>query len=383
MSLTSVEKRHIVLISDGQPGDKSYQAYASVIERYAKLGVTLTIAIIGSGGMMDDMAAAAKLGNGRLINITDINQLTELMRSDLECDEIKGVNFETFRPKIKDHTSVVSGISQDDIPELDGFYGTQVKQGASVPLMGEYVPVYAQWKYGSGSVGSFMCDLEGEWSSKFINNQTGQKILKNIVLSLFPTKAIRPSEIDVDLNWNNYTTTMSVLTELKEGERIEATISGKNEFNEEVITPIEMNAENGYTRTTFVVMQPGVHDIVVRKVDENGETLAETSTYRVFSYSKEYEALSAGDGEAFLSELAVKGKGMAIENYWEVFEGFEEVIHRMVDPRLWVCLTALCLFLLDIAVRKFKFKWIHEIINDRKEQQKQYGGVGKRTEKRS
>lgn len=384
MSLTTVEKRHIVLISDGQPGDKSYQAYASVIERYAKLGVTLTIATIGDGGMMEEMEAAAKLGNGKHIHITDINQLTQQMRDDLECDEIKGVNFETFQPRIKDHTSVVSGISQDEIPELDGFYGTQVKQGATVPLMGEYVPVYAQWKYGQGSVGSFMCDLQGEWSSKFLADPTGEKILKNIILSLFPTKAIRPSEIDVNLSWNNYTTTMSVITELKEGERIEATISEKNEFNEEVLTPIEMNAENGFTRTTFIVNQPGVHDIVVRKIDANGDTVAETSTYRVFSYSKEYEALSAGDGEAFLGELAAKGKGIAIENYWEVFEGFEEVIHRIVNPRLWLCLIALCLFLCDIAVRKFKFKWIHEIINDRKEQQKQFGGTGKRrTEKRS
>lgn len=373
MALTSVEKRHIVLISDGQPGDTSFNAYGSVIERYAKLGVTLTIAIIGSGGMMKEMEAAAKLGNGRLLNITDINQMTELMRSDLESDEIKGVNFETFRPRIKDHTSVVSGIAQDDIPELDGFYGTQAKQGASVPLMGQYVPIYAQWKYGAGSVGSFMCDLRGDWSEKFITNQTGHKILKNIIVALFPTKAIRPSEIDIDLKWENYTTTMSVLTELKEGERIEATISEKNEFNEDVLTPIQMNAENGFTRTSFVVTQPGIHDIVVRKVDANGNKIAESNTYRVFSYSKEYEALSVGDGAAFLSELATKGKGVAVENYWEVFEGFEEIIHRQVEPRLWIVLVALCLFLLDIAVRKFKFKWIHEIIRERKGQQKQFG----------
>ncbi|HBN12397.1 MAG TPA: hypothetical protein DD415_02145 [Clostridiales bacterium] len=383
MSLTTVEKRHVVLISDGMPGD-AYSAYSPVIERYAKLGVTFTIAVIGGQGMMDDMEAAAKLGNGRLITITDINRLTEQMRNDLECDEIKGVNFTTFQPQIKDHTSVVSGISQDEIPELDGFYGTQIKSGASIPLRGEYVPIYAQWKYGNGSVGSFMCDLQGEWSSKFLNNETGQKILKNIILALFPTKAIRPSEIDVDLSWSNYTTTMSVFTELNEGERIEATISGKNEFNEDEIKPIAMNAANGYTRTTFVVTQPGVHDIVVRKVDANGVTLAETNTYRVFSYSKEYEALSAGDGAAFLSELAVKGKGIAIADYWEVFDGFEEVIHSTIDPRIWICLAALCLFLIDIAIRKFKFKWIHEIIKDRRDQKTRFGGLGKsKTEKRS
>jgi len=30
-------------------------------------------------------------------------------------------------------------------------------------------------------------------------------------------------------------------------------------------------------------------------------------------------------------------------------------------------IAAIVLFLLDVAVRKFKFKWIHEIIRERKE----------------
>ncbi len=378
MSMTNIEKRHVVLLSDGEPAD-SLSAYGSVIERYAKMGVTFTMAIIGNGGRMQDMEEAARLGNGQLIVINHANELSSKLRSDLESDEIKGVNYETFQPRIKDRTSVVSGINQADIPTLDGFYGSQLKEGAVAPLMGEYVPIYAQWQYGKGFVGSFMCDLEGTWSADFMNDKTGQKLLNNIILALFPTSKIRPSEIEVDLNWENYTTTISVMTELDiaAGERIEVTISEKNEFNENVLTPIEMNAENGFTRKSFAVTQPGVHDITVRKVDAQGNTLAETIVYRVFSYSKEYNALSEEDGAAFLAELASKGKGALIEDYWEVFEGFEEVIHRIVSPRLWLCIIALCLFLLDIAVRKFKFKWIHEIIRDRKENQKLYGEKAK------
>ena len=32
-----------------------------------------------------------------------------------------------------------------------------------------------------------------------------------------------------------------------------------------------------------------------------------------------------------------------------------------------MAIVAIVLFLLDVAVRKFKFKWIHEIIADKKE----------------
>ena len=49
-----------------------------------------------------------------------------------------------------------------------------------------------------------------------------------------------------------------------------------------------------------------------------------------------------------------------------VFEGFVIKVEKIFDPRLSFMIAAIVLFLLDVAVRKFKFKWIHEIIRDRK-----------------
>ena len=37
-----------------------------------------------------------------------------------------------------------------------------------------------------------------------------------------------------------------------------------------------------------------------------------------------------------------------------------------IDPRIPMMIALLILFLLDIAVRKFKWKWPHELIRDRK-----------------
>ena len=41
-------------------------------------------------------------------------------------------------------------------------------------------------------------------------------------------------------------------------------------------------------------------------------------------------------------------------------------IHKIIDPRIVFIIIALVAFLLDVAVRKFKFKWLHEIIAERK-----------------
>lgn len=369
MSLTTVEKRHIVIVSDGEPTDEGgYEEYSKAIEEYAARGVTLTIVNIGQGGYDDDMERAAALGNGRYIKISDVQELTNKMRNELEADEIKAYNPTPFTPVIREHTSVVSGVTQDDMPSLGGFYGTKIKSDATSVLVGEYVPVYAQWKYGEGSVGSFMCDLNGTWSADFIAADAGRQIVKNIILALFPTQDVRPSEIEVSLNCGNYSTVMSIYTDLdlEAGERIEALYQSAAGSAQEA-TPIAMNADNGYTRATFVITEPGVHEVIVRKLDAEGNVLAQTSDYRVFSYSKEYDALTDADGAAFMAELAQRGNGGQITEAWQAFEGLERVVHVSYDPRLALCVAALVLFLLDIAVRKFKFKWPHELIREHRE----------------
>ena len=44
-------------------------------------------------------------------------------------------------------------------------------------------------------------------------------------------------------------------------------------------------------------------------------------------------------------------------------------MHRTADPRIVMLIIAIVLFVLDVAVRKFKFKWIHELVRDRKAKQ--------------
>ena len=52
---------------------------------------------------------------------------------------------------------------------------------------------------------------------------------------------------------------------------------------------------------------------------------------------------------------------------WSVFEGFVTSIPKSFDPTLTFIIAAIVMFLADIAVRKFKFKWPHELIREYKE----------------
>jgi hypothetical protein len=95
--------------------------------------------------------------------------------------------------------------------------------------------------------------------------------------------------------------------------------------------------------------------------------IASTTVYKALSYSQEYNAFRDQDAAyALIQSIAESADGSLITEGWQVFENAVKYLHRSIDPRIAFMIIALVLFLLDIAVRKFKWKWPHEIIYDRK-----------------
>ena len=67
----------------------------------------------------------------------------------------------------------------------------------------------------------------------------------------------------------------------------------------------------------------------------------------------------------FLEEIAHRGGGAVISSYNEVFSDFVPFFYRTYNPYMWLAAIALIAMLLEVAVRKFKFKWPHEIIREK------------------
>ncbi|MDE6029803.1 MAG: VWA domain-containing protein [Clostridiales bacterium] len=372
-----IERCHIILISDGEPGDKTFEEYGDVIAANYEKGITFSMVAIGidqNSQHDQDMARAAELGHGRYYRVWD-STLADKISQELKLPEITSISSEPFKPYISDHTGVVNGVKNEDIPKLGGYFGTKIKDSDElyVPLSGEFVPILAHWRYGEGRVGSFMCDLTGEgWSGEFMSSEAGVKIIKNTVRTLLPTVDIRYSGMTVNFAGDNYSTTASIFTEMNDGDRIELAVytvpTGEQE--QALVTKIAPTPEQGYSNIKFEITDAGVYEVVVSKLDVDGNLLAKHSEYRVFSYSKEYDVFVDGkECENFMKQIARDGGGkvVSLSEPWTVFDKDVDAIHNKFDPRWIFIITAIVLFLLDIAVRKFKFKWIHELVRERRE----------------
>ena len=367
-----VEKAHIILVTDGRPTDENDE-YKKQIQENAEKGITLSIVGVNCGAYAKDMVDLLKnyagMSEDNFYSVEDVSKLPEIMRKDLEVPEIKDVNYVTFKPTFGTTHIITSNMDEETMPTLDGFYGVKAKEGAEVVVMGQYTPIYAQWKCGKGTVGTFACDLNGTWSTEFVNSPVGATLINNIVQAVFPTQNVQPDEIDTVLAGENFNTVISIFTDLEEGEYINLTIKSPpaSDAEEGEVQTITANASTGYSRLTFSVKTPGLHEITVEKMTENGDLIAKTTTYKALGYSKEYDLFC--DTEAantLMIDIAETGRGVVVEDPMEVFDNVVKYIHNVINPKIAFIIIALVLFLLDIAARKFKWKWPHEIIREKK-----------------
>ena len=403
--LKNVAKRHIIIVSDGQPNETDASSYLKEAENFYKTdGITLSVVGVNMTKNSDaakNMQKLVDIANGQLHIAKSAQDLVTKMREDLNAPEIKDVNDEEFNPLIYNATSplvqdleVGAGEERNRLTmTLGGFYGVKKKANADLVLVGDYeVPIYAQWRYGKGMVGSFMCDLQNSaWSSDFMSDENGVKFICNVINNLMPVEDIRPSLISVNIKEDNYTNTVSVISELGEGEKVigeisKETLSGstlvaslneKTDLSDYDSTPVlyvtsALTEENNFSRCGFVAKESGVYKLTFKKVDSNGNVLQEEVIYKSFAYSEEYDSFvqaTENDIRSALAALAERGDGELIEDLDDpraIFDDFVTDLDRQFDPRFLFMILAIIFFLTDIAVRKFKFKWPHEIIRDYK-----------------
>ncbi len=421
-ALENVEKRHIVFVSDYQIPSSDREQLEGYVEQYynSKEGKPITFSVVGIN-LNDETKEAAyyaseTLGHGRLLAMTSSNmpEITTMMREDLKAPSITEVIQEPFNPSVsKLNSPLLVGVElgTDDNEgklalSLGGFFGTKKRTAAELYLSGpSNVPLYAQWQFGKGFVGSFMCDMNGTWSSELLSSESGKTLVKNMIANLMPLQDIRNKDKEYLLTQDNYTNHLSVYSKLGEGQTIQGLVYSVNEVGEETLlfnlntlpeagadlnavagyTTLALDASNSYTRSSFALKEAGLYKIVLNTCNADGSVASSVNLYRSLSYSEEYlqnmeSVLPENTSEEITNEndlyranmagYAEKTNGSAIfdlEDPVEVFANFiTEIVHSF-DPRYVFMILAIILMLTDIAVRKFKFKWPHELIRQYRE----------------
>lgn len=400
----NVARRHIVLLSDGGPGDK-FEEYGKVMEQAGKQGITITVVtyykqtrefdgetyyfnhsydVKGYEINIGNMQKLAEYGNGtfRLIQRSVTHGWDEAFKSDLRLDELGDIGYDSYNPKIGELTSsVLNGITNLQLKDitLGGYFPVRRKiaEGVVVPLLAEGSPLYAEWALGAGKVGSIMIDLEGVWSQDLFAGQAGKTLLGNIAGSLLRQTAAKPT-IQAEIAENNFSTQVNVygFEQGDRGEKLVAFVQSPDSF--ESPQKFDLSALSlGGNRFVFQNPKVGVYTVQILKVKAELDfassaiqsaadipadaVIEEIKLYRSFSYSKEYDrsADPFATGRELLAALSTREAkdGMAYSKF--VYNG-EDVfaqngfIRRVKDPRQSLLISAITLYFAGIVIRMSK-----------------------------
>lgn len=354
------QTKHIIFLSDGVPTDSGY---SEKLSNMRTRGVTASTFAIGSDVNTDKLEELAKIGGGNFYKISSAYQFKEYMVEEAANKKSEYLNEGTdFTPKINSFTPVVNNLNS--LPSLSGYIGSKPKENVTTVLAYENDPIYCEWTYGNGKVGSFMSDLSGNWSSKYFEDERGTTFINNLVTSIYANNSIR-KEMVVSIETNNFDRIIQVRTAANNGRnKVTATIKYPNGTKKQV--SLNLIATNTYSAYITDLSDSGIYEITLTRTGDRN--VIEETIYTTFSYSNEYNAfINQDECYSFLSNICQYTGGNIFDLEDALFTEASERIDYQIDLRYVLLITTLTLFLLDIIVRKFKFKWPHELINKNKE----------------
>lgn len=403
----NVARKHIVLLSDGGPGD-TFDEYSKAMEEAGQQGITCTIVTYYKRTRVIDgetyyfnhdydmkgweinvanMQKLAGYGQGSLVLITrDVyHGVEEPFRKDIRLEELAAIGYDSFVPQIGEVSSDVLGdITNSALKELTlgGYFPSRprVDRAVTVPLLAEGSPLYAEWMFGKGKVGSILIDLEGVWSKEIFEKETGKTVLNNIASSLL-RRTEQPDEVSIDatLAEDNFRTQVNVYG-FEQGEDAKLVAFVHSPDPEEGPQKFDLSALSlGGNRFVFENPTAGVYTVQILKVkadldfmrddikslaDIPDDAVIETlELYRTFSYSKEYDSTADPytTGQELLAALSTREAADGLSYSKFVYDAetiFAEsgTAHRIADPRQDLLIAAIVLYFAGIVLRRFKLK---------------------------
>ncbi len=357
----AMDNKQIILISDGYPGDGGQ---LEVANKMKEKGIIMSTINIGAGAL-DLMKKLAEATNGKCYSTYYTDNI-----SDIIVKEVGGIVLEPniSQKLILSLNKLDSSLNDvNSLPDIGGINYTSIKYNAtssittsiSLKKQGktiDNVPLYAYWNYGNGRVSAFTSGISNDWLNTWDNKSKDIiTFFSNVVFDNLPTSQISSSN-DVSIVNNGNTVSISLMPfYLTQGMKYKATIS-KDDYT---ISSNLVYSKGRYT-TTLNVNSIGSYELLIEAT--LGINYESYSYFFDFSYSSEYHLLDNPDS-ILLSEMLLND-GVLIDKTDDLYKicniSFEDVTYKE-SLALPLIVISLCLFVIDIAIRKIKLSDIKNL----------------------
>ena len=355
------KNKQVMLISDGMSYSLETDDPVDVAGKMLKSGIRVSTINPRSAEGASVLKAIALNGGGKCYEIEDEEKIDEFV-TDQIADDITNTVINAFSAvKIeKPNHATVAGI-----PTVPGVFGYVYSSGkptsttvlsVKYPDKDIYSPLFSTWSYGAGKVSCLTTALSGSWSNSWTSDADANTFLDKMTSYMTPTERIdTPYTLDIKYDGITASTTL-IPAVLNPNATVTVTITRPDGTTETKKLTFDSSKYFGQLETNEV----GKYTLEI-EYNTGKESFTRTSIINI-PYSPEYDRFALFDPSSLYS--AIRDRGTVTE---EAVPSIEVDKNRLetytISFALPFMIVAIVLYIVDIIVRKLRWRDIVSIVN--------------------
>jgi uncharacterized membrane protein len=347
---TTAKLKHVIILTDGisAPGD-----FEGIASNMATAKITCSTVGVGEDADRRLLEEIARIGKGRFYFTDDPSSVPQIFAKETVTASKSAINEQPFMPQVLRPTQVLSDIDLANAPFLLGYVTTRPKPTSEQILATEKGdPLLAWWRYGLGMSVAFTSDAKSRWAAEWLSWPGYGKFWAQVVRHTMRKSEARGVDFKVEQKDRKATAILDA---------VDAAGRYLNETDTELTLidtqlgsrklPMRQTAPGRYV-AEIDTPTPGAYHLEMSQ-KKQGRLLSQQSRGLVVGYEDELRLRPTND--ELLRSLARVTRGRHQPEPEAVFADLDRSVPRTTPLWPYLVLTALLLFLGDVALRRIDF----------------------------
>lgn len=347
---TPANLKHVIMLTDGisSPGD-----FEGLAQQMASSKITISTVAVGEGSDTTLLDTIARIGKGRHYETSDPAQVPQIFAKETVTASKSAIDEQPFIPQVIRATHALREVDMESAPFLLGYVMTRPKPTCEVILATEKGdPLLAWWRYGLGMTAAFTSDAKSRWAAEWMTWSGFGKFWTQVIRQTMRKSDARGIIVDTKRHGGAADLTVDAVNDLGQffnGEDVELTVISPQLRREK--TALRQAAPGRYV-SSFPTTRQGAHHLEIA-LKQNGQVLYRQSRGLNVGYSDELRIKPTN--EALLESVARASGGAYAPAPEKLFDPVDETVSRPSPLWPYLAVTALMLFMLDVALRRIDF----------------------------
>ncbi len=355
------QNKQVMLISDGMSYSLEPDNPTDIAQKMVRDGIRVSTVNPRSTEGASVLRSIAANGGGKYYEIEDEEKIEEFVNDQI-ADDITETVIEAYSPVRIDKPNHSTVSSIPSMPSVLGYVYAKSKPTSTTVLSVKYPgkevhsPLFSTWEYGEGSVSCFTSALSGAWAAQWENNDYADAFLGGLCTAMTPNERV-DTPYSIDVRYDGVAAKVEIVpATLNPNATVTITVTRPDGSTE--IKKLTFDSSRYFTEFTTDAVGKYSMDITY----DTGKTSYTSTSALNVPYSPEYDRFTLFDASSLFS--AIRDRGTVVEEGVPSLENDRSKLATYtVSFALPFMIAAIVLYIIDIIVRKLKWRDIVTLIN--------------------